>query len=51
MGDTPPAAFSDVWLLLVPLAAATVVFFAHPVVERLSFAVLLFDAAGSGCSA
>ncbi|MDI6101826.1 trimeric intracellular cation channel family protein [Actinoplanes sp. NEAU-A12] len=48
IGDTPPAAFRDVWLLLVPVAAATVAFFAHPVVERLTFAVLLFDAAGLG---
>jgi uncharacterized membrane protein YeiH len=32
----------------VPLAAATVAFFGHPVVQRLTFAVLLFDAAGLG---
>jgi uncharacterized membrane protein YeiH len=48
IGATPPAAFQKVQYLLVPLAAATVAFFAHPVVERLSFAVLLFDAAGLG---
>jgi uncharacterized membrane protein YeiH len=48
IGDTPPGAFRDVWLLLVPLAAATVAFFAHPVVERLTFGILLFDAAGLG---
>jgi uncharacterized membrane protein YeiH len=48
IGDTPPAAFRQVGYLLVPLAAATVAFFAHPVVERLAFGVLLFDAAGLG---
>lgn len=30
------------------MAAATAAFFAHPVVERLTFGVLLFDAAGLG---
>nr|WP_280839482.1 TRIC cation channel family protein [Micromonospora sp. A200] len=48
IGDTPPAAFQQVSYLLVPLAAATVAFFAHPVVQRLNFGVLLFDAAGLG---
>src|SRR5690348_12316355 len=48
IGDTPPAAFRQVSYLLVPLAAAVVAFFAHPVVTRLSFGVLLFDAAGLG---
>jgi uncharacterized membrane protein YeiH len=48
IGDIPPAAFRQVGYLLVPLVAATVAFFAHPVVERLTFAVLLFDAAGLG---
>ncbi|GIJ49297.1 UPF0126 membrane protein [Virgisporangium aliadipatigenens] len=48
IGATPPAAFQKVQYLLVPLAAAAVAFFAHPVVERLSFFVLLFDAAGLG---
>ncbi len=32
----------------MPLAAATVAFFAHPVAQRLTFGVLLFDAAGLG---
>ncbi|WP_189334231.1 trimeric intracellular cation channel family protein [Actinoplanes ianthinogenes] len=48
IGDTPPAAFRQVEVLLVPLIAAVVAFFAHPVVERLNFTVLLFDAAGLG---
>lgn len=48
IGDIPPAAFRQGAYLLVPLAAATVAFFAHPVVERLAFSVLLFDAAGLG---
>lgn len=48
IGDVPPAAFRHAWYLLVPLAAAAVAFFAHPVVARLSFTVLLFDAAGLG---
>ncbi|MER7278593.1 TRIC cation channel family protein [Dactylosporangium sp. NPDC000244] len=48
IGDTPPGAFRNAWYLLIPLAAATVAFFAHPVVERLNFGVLLFDAAGLG---
>lgn len=46
LGATPPAAFTHAEYLLVPLAAAAVAFFAHPAVERLLFAVLLFDAAG-----
>lgn len=46
IGDTPPAAFRQVEYLLVPLAAAVVAFFAHSVVERVAFGVLLFDAAG-----
>ncbi|WP_433222307.1 trimeric intracellular cation channel family protein [Dactylosporangium sp. CS-047395] len=48
IGETPPGAFRQVWYLLVPLAAACVAFFFHPVVERLTFGVLLFDAAGLG---
>ncbi|MEV6492813.1 trimeric intracellular cation channel family protein [Actinoplanes sp. NPDC051633] len=46
IGDVPPAAFSNVYYLLVPLIAAAVTFFAHPLVQRLSFTVLVFDAAG-----
>jgi uncharacterized membrane protein YeiH len=46
IGDVPPAAFTNVNYLLVPLIAAAVTFFAHPMVQRLSFTVLVFDAAG-----
>ena len=48
IGDTPPAAFTNVSYLVIPLLAATVTFFVHPVVERLTFTVLAFDAAGLG---
>jgi uncharacterized membrane protein YeiH len=46
IGDTPPAAFTNVSYLVIPLAAAVVTFFVHPVVQRLTFTVLVFDAAG-----
>jgi uncharacterized membrane protein YeiH len=46
IGDAPPSAFTDVWYLAIPLGAAVVTFFAHPLLRRLSFTVLLFDAAG-----
>ena len=46
IGDTPPAAFTNVNYLLVPLAAAAVTFFAHPWLRRLTLTVLVFDAAG-----
>lgn len=49
LGDTPPTAFSDVWYLIVPLAAAATVFVAHRLIERrFSTPVLVFDAAGLG---
>ncbi|WP_436534623.1 trimeric intracellular cation channel family protein [Actinoplanes sp. HUAS TT8] len=48
IGSTPPAAFSNVIYLIIPLAAAAVTFFAHPLVHRLAFPVLVFDAAGLG---
>ncbi|GIF04985.1 trimeric intracellular cation channel family protein [Actinoplanes siamensis] len=48
IGTAPPAAFRDVVYLIIPLAAAVVTFFAHPLVRRLSFPVLVFDAAGLG---
>jgi uncharacterized membrane protein YeiH len=49
IGATPPTAFSDVWYLVVPLAAAATVFFAHWAIDaRLGQAVLIFDAAGLG---
>ena len=49
LGDTPPRAFEDVWYLIVPLAAAAIVFVASSVIERsLTRPVLVFDAAGLG---
>jgi uncharacterized membrane protein YeiH len=48
IGDTPPAAFTQVWYLIIPLVAASVTFFAHPLVQRLNFTILVFDAAGLG---
>ena len=46
--DVPVAALQDTRYLLVPLAAAVLVFFFSPLVERLGPAVRLFDAAGLG---
>jgi uncharacterized membrane protein YeiH len=48
IGDTPPAAFTKVSYLVIPLVAAVVTFFAHPLLGRLSVTVLVFDAAGLG---
>ncbi|WP_328476153.1 trimeric intracellular cation channel family protein [Actinoplanes sp. NBC_00393] len=48
IGETPPAAFRDVIYLVIPLVAAAVTFFAHPLMDRLAFTVLVFDAAGLG---
>jgi uncharacterized membrane protein YeiH len=48
IGDSPPAAFTGISYLVVPLAATVVTFFAHPLVQRLMFTVLVFDAAGLG---
>ncbi|WP_239160193.1 trimeric intracellular cation channel family protein [Virgisporangium ochraceum] len=48
IGDTPPAAFTDVMYLVVPVVAAAVTFFAHPLLQRWTFTVLIFDAAGLG---
>jgi uncharacterized membrane protein YeiH len=46
IGATPPAAFINSNYLLIPVVAAAMTFFAHPVVEKLNFAILVFDAAG-----
>lgn len=46
IGDTPPVAFTDLAYLVVPLVAAVLVLFWHPVLERVTPLVLLFDAAG-----
>lgn len=49
LGATPPTAFSDVLYLVVPLAAAAIIFVADgPIDRRLGRPVLLFDAAGLG---
>jgi uncharacterized membrane protein YeiH len=48
IGDTPPAAFTELMYLVVPVVAAVVTFFAHPLLRRWTFTVLLFDAAGLG---
>lgn len=46
IGDTPPVAFTDLAYLVVPVVAGVLVFFWHPVLERVMPLVLLFDAAG-----
>ena len=46
--DVPPVALQDTRYLVVPLVAGVLVFFFSPLVERLSGAVRLFDAAGLG---
>jgi uncharacterized membrane protein YeiH len=48
IGDAPPAAFTHPVYLVIPLVAAAVTFFAHPLLRRLSLPVLVFDAAGLG---
>lgn len=49
LGSTPPTAFSDVLYLVVPLAAAAVVFIGHWLINRtVNRAVTIFDAAGLG---
>ncbi|MFF5233752.1 trimeric intracellular cation channel family protein [Dactylosporangium sp. NPDC000521] len=48
IGDTPPPAFANITYLGIPLAAAAVTFFIHPLAQRLAFTVLVFDAAGLG---
>lgn len=48
IGAVPPAAFTSLGYVLVPLPASVLVFYWHPQVARLLPAVLLFDAAGLG---
>lgn len=48
IGAVPPAAFTDLGYFFTPLAAAALVFFLHPEVERINRAVQFFDAAGLG---
>ncbi len=46
IGSVPPAAISDLRYIFVPVVAGLVVFLLPRVVDRLRFAVLIFDAAG-----
>ncbi|MEU3600621.1 trimeric intracellular cation channel family protein [Streptomyces sp. NPDC006798] len=48
IGAVPPAAFTDLGYFLMPLVATALVFFLHPVVERIQNGVNVFDAAGLG---
>lgn len=48
LGDTPPAALTDARYLVSALAGGVVVFFASPLIERLSKPVMLLDALGLG---
>ena len=46
IGAIPPTAFTDASYLWIPLFAVGLTFFAHPLLNRLNAAVLVFDAAG-----
>ncbi|MFE0423680.1 trimeric intracellular cation channel family protein [Streptomyces sp. NPDC058953] len=48
IGAVPPAAFTELGYFLMPLVATALVFFLHPVVERIQTGVNVFDAAGLG---
>lgn len=48
IGAVPPVAFRDWHMLAIALVAAVACFFAGPSLIRLSYLVLLFDAAGLG---
>jgi len=48
LGAVPPAAFTDPIFFVAPLAATALTFFAHPWMNRIRAAVLVFDAAGLG---
>lgn len=48
IGAVPPAAFTDLGYFVTPLFASALVFFLHPVVERIQAGVNVFDAAGLG---
>ncbi len=48
IGAVPPVAFTDLGYLLAPMAATVLTFFAHPHIERIVAAVLVFNAAGLG---
>jgi uncharacterized membrane protein YeiH len=46
IGAVPPAAFTNAVYFIIPLAAALLVFFAHPLLRRVTAPVLVTDAAG-----
>jgi uncharacterized membrane protein YeiH len=46
IGAVPPAAFTDLGYVLVPLLASLLVVFWHPQVTRILPAIIVFDAAG-----
>lgn len=48
LGAVPPAAFTDRFTFLIPIAAVALTFFAHRLMNRIQAAVLVFDAAGLG---
>lgn len=48
IGAIPPAAISEWRYVAVSILAGLIVFFAYPLINRLSSPVLLFDAAGLG---
>lgn len=48
IGAVPPAAFTDPWYVLVPVAASAIVFFWHPQVTKVMPMIMVFDAAGLG---
>ena len=48
IGAVPPAAISDWRYVAVSILAGLITFFGHPLINRLSSPVLLFDAAGLG---
>jgi uncharacterized membrane protein YeiH len=48
IGAVPPAAFRDWHMLAIAIFAGVLCFFAGPGLKRLSYPVLLFDAAGLG---
>jgi len=48
IGAIPPAAFTRLWYVLIPVIATVIVFFLHPQVARGLPAIILLDAAGLG---
>lgn len=48
LGAVPPAAFTDPFSFIAPIAATLLTFFAYERINRIQAAVLIFDAAGLG---